>query len=118
MTMRSTGAKFQGRVSVMQMIVFKNVGFNVPVNNFSVMSGRSHRLLGFNQYSRESMCLAQGHNTATLVGTTDLSIRSPTLYVASIFILHVLLQLVIKKTITIYMFLFRFTSLSRLPYSF
>ena len=41
--------------------------FNVPVNNFSVMSGRSHRFLGLNQYSRESMCLAQGHNTVTLV---------------------------------------------------
>ena len=66
------------------------------------MSGRSHRLLGFNQYSRESICLAQGHNTVTLVGTKDLSIRSPTLYVASIFILHVLLHLVIKKTIIIY----------------
>ena len=42
--------------------------FNVPVNNFSVMSGRSHRFLGFNQYSRESMYLPQGHNTVTLVG--------------------------------------------------
>ena len=40
---------------------------NVPVNNFSVMSGRSHRFLDFNQYSRELMCLAQGHNTVTLV---------------------------------------------------
>ena len=40
---------------------------NVPVNNFSVMSGLSHRLLGFNQYSRELMCLPQGHNTVTLV---------------------------------------------------
>ena len=27
--------------------------FNVPVNNLSVMSRRSQRLLGFNQYSRE-----------------------------------------------------------------
>ena len=42
--------------------------FNVSVNNFSVMSGRSHRFLGLNQYSRELMCLAQGHNTVTLVG--------------------------------------------------
>ena len=42
--------------------------FNVQVNNFSVMSGRSHCFLGFNQYSRELMCLAQGHNMVTLVG--------------------------------------------------
>ena len=42
--------------------------FNVPVNNFSVMSGRSHHFLGFNLYPRELMCLAQGHNTVTLVG--------------------------------------------------
>ena len=47
--------------------------FNVPVNNFSVMSGRSHRFLGFNQYSRELMCLAQEHNTVTLVGIEQYS---------------------------------------------
>ena len=34
---------------------------NVPVNKFSVMSGRSHRFLGFNQCSGELICLAQGH---------------------------------------------------------
>ena len=39
---------------------------NVPVNNFSVMSGRSQRFLGLT--SRELMCLAQGHNTVPLVG--------------------------------------------------
>ena len=44
--------------------------FNVPVNNFSVMSGRSVRFLGFNQvqYSGELICLAQGHNMLTLSG--------------------------------------------------
>ena len=42
--------------------------FNVPVNSFSVMSGRSHRFLGFNKYTTQLMCLAQGHNTVTLVG--------------------------------------------------
>ena len=41
---------------------------NVPVNNFSVMLGRSQFLLGINQYCRELMCLAQGHNTVTPVG--------------------------------------------------
>ena len=37
--------------------------FIVHVNNFSVMLGRGHHFLGFNQYSRELMCLAEGHNT-------------------------------------------------------
>ena len=41
---------------------------SMPVNNFSVMSGGSHRFLGFNQYSRELMYLAQGHNTELPVG--------------------------------------------------
>ena len=49
--------------------------FNVPVNNFSVMSGRSHRLLGFNQYCRELMCLFQGHNTVTLVWIEHMTSR-------------------------------------------
>ena len=42
---------------------------NDPVNNFSVMWGRSQRFLGVtsNQYCRELMCLAQGHNTMTHV---------------------------------------------------
>ena len=31
--------------------------FNVPVNNFSVMSGQSHRFLSSNQYSGELLCL-------------------------------------------------------------
>ena len=44
--------------------------FNVPVNNFSVMSGRSHRFLGNKQYSSELMCLAQGHNNVPPVGNT------------------------------------------------
>ena len=35
--------------------------FNVLVNNFSVMSGQSHRFL---QHFRGVKCLAQGHNTA------------------------------------------------------
>ena len=46
---------------------------NVPVNNFSVMLGRSHRFLGI------TSTLAQGHNTATQVGLEppDLWILSP-----------------------------------------
>ena len=39
---------------------------NVPVNNFSVMSGWSHRFLGINQYFRGVKGLAQGHNTAAV----------------------------------------------------
>ena len=31
--------------------------FNVPVNKLPVMSGRSHRFLGIDQYSKELMCL-------------------------------------------------------------
>ena len=38
----------------------------VPVNNFSVMSGRSHRSWVFNQYFRGVKGLAQGHNTAAV----------------------------------------------------
>ena len=54
--------------------------FNVRVNNFSVMSGRSHRFLAFNQCSGELMCLAQGHDAASVDRTQYLSIRSPMLY--------------------------------------
>ena len=37
---------------------------NVPVNNFSVMSGRSKRFLGLTS-TVGRMCLAEGHNTMT-----------------------------------------------------
>ena len=36
---------------------------NVPVNNFSVMSGRSQASWVINHYFRGVKCLAQGHNT-------------------------------------------------------
>ena len=66
-------------VSVLVMKIFTNkrhlhlqmvCGFvllrlNVPVNNFSVMSGRSHRFLGITSTFSGSECgFAQGHNTA------------------------------------------------------
>ena len=39
--------------------------FNVPVNNFSVLLGLSHRFLGITSTFRESKCFfAQGHNAA------------------------------------------------------
>ena len=40
---------------------------NVPVNNFSAMSGWSQLYLGLTSIVG-SQCLAQGHNTMTLVG--------------------------------------------------
>ena len=40
---------------------------NVPVNNFSVMTGRSHCFLSFTSIFWEYFnCLAQGHNTAVV----------------------------------------------------
>ena len=52
---------------------------NAPVNNFSVMFGRSHRFLCITSIyiyiyifffflGGGGLCLAQGHNTATRVG--------------------------------------------------
>ena len=41
---------------------------NVPVNLFFSHVGTEQTLLGFNQFYRELMCLAQGHNTVTPVG--------------------------------------------------
>ena len=43
--------------------LFACLRFNVPVNKFSVISGRSYCFLGLNQHFGELMCLAQGHNT-------------------------------------------------------
>ena len=43
--------------------LFASFYVNVPVNIFSVVSGRSHRFLGINQYSEELMCRAQGYKT-------------------------------------------------------
>ena len=41
---------------------------NVPVSNFSVNDGTEPTLPGFNKYSRELMCLAQGRNAVTPAG--------------------------------------------------
>ena len=41
---------------------------NIPVNNFFSHVGTEPTLPGLNQYCRELMCLAQGHNTVPLVG--------------------------------------------------
>ena len=40
---------------------------NVPVNNFSLMLGRSHRFLGITSTFWRMKCLAQGHNKVTRV---------------------------------------------------
>ena len=42
--------------------------FNIPVNNFSVISGWNHHFLGIDQYSGELMCLAQGLNRCLVWG--------------------------------------------------
>ena len=39
---------------------------NVPVNNFPVILGRSHRFLGIYQYFGNKKSLAQGHYTAVV----------------------------------------------------
>ena len=55
---------------------------DIPVSNFSVISGRSNHFLGINQYYGEVMCLVQGDNTGPPVGfkSRDLSICSLMLY--------------------------------------
>ena len=55
--------------------------FNVPVNNFSVILGRSHRFLGINKYFWiiKVSCSSALHGGRG-VRTLDLSIRSPKLY--------------------------------------
>ena len=65
------------------MIFFVWLGLmlNVPVNNFSVMLGRSHRYLCITSTFffffflgwGGLICLAQGHNTATRVGLEPLT---------------------------------------------
>ena len=55
----------------------------VPVNNFSVMAGRSHRFLGITStLSREVnvSCSRIQHVDLSEDRTPDLSLRSPTLY--------------------------------------
>ena len=67
--------------------------FNFAINNFSVMSGQSHRFLGINQFSRELMsCTGTQHGDTRGNQTQDLSIQSYTLppgyRVPSYIILH------------------------------
>ena len=58
--------------------IFLLLRLDVPVNNFSVMSGRSHRFLGITSTFRGvnvsllNDIFAQGHNTA------EVGIESPT----------------------------------------
>ena len=47
-----------------KMLLFVCVKVSVHFNNFSVMSGRSHRFLGITSTFLGVKCLAQGHNTA------------------------------------------------------
>ena len=59
-------ADYRCRYSLSVLSVCLWLRLNVPVNNFSVMSGRSHHFLVINQYFRGVKCLAQGHNTAAV----------------------------------------------------
>ena len=52
-------------LAYMFFVVFCFLLLSVPVNNFSVMSGRSHRILGIVSSFGRQMYLAQGHDTAT-----------------------------------------------------
>ena len=55
---------------------------NVPVNNFSVTLGRSHRFLGITStFGEENVsCSRIQHGDLSEDRTPDLSLRSPTLY--------------------------------------
>ena len=63
---------------------FRFVSFllNVPVNNFSVMFGWSHRFLGIPSTFRKVnvSCSRTQHGDLSEDRTPDLSLRSPTLY--------------------------------------
>ena len=54
---------------------------NVPVNNFSVISGRSHRFLGnYPVLSGSKVSCSRTQHDGGRFRTPDLSLRSPTLY--------------------------------------
>ena len=53
---------------------------NVPVNNFSVMLGRSHRFLGIYQYFRELKVSCSGHYTVVARIEPGAYRSGPTLY--------------------------------------
>ena len=53
---------------------------NVPVNNFSVMSGRSHRFLGKPVLSGSKVSCSRTQHGGGRFRAPDLSLRSPTLY--------------------------------------
>ena len=62
-------SKCSGKTELMRLLVLSFTCFvwfdYVSVNNFSVMWGRVS--LGWTSTKQEKMCLAQGHNTVTLV---------------------------------------------------
>ena len=65
---RHTHLGYKKSLCPVTVLVDSQVSDRCPWATCSVLSGRSHRFLGFNQYSRELVCLAQGHNTVTLMG--------------------------------------------------
>ena len=66
----------------------------------SVMSGRSHRFLGINQFSGELMCLTQGHSTEIKIIIDDY-----------LFPPQFLLWLFVLTAIIAYFYLFAFSKI-------
>ena len=77
--MRTLGKS--ARLSYLKDLVWVLLMFNVPVNNFSVMSGRSHRFLGITStfWEVNVSCSRTQHGDLSEDRTRDLSLRSPTL---------------------------------------
>ena len=84
--------KLRGNTANILQFGFINSGFGFglvlmlkdPVNNFSVMLGRSHRFLGitstFWEVNVGLSCLRMQHGDLSEDRTPDLSLRSPMLY--------------------------------------
>ena len=64
------------------LVFFVGLRLYVPVNNFSVMSGRSNRFLGITStfWEVNVSCSRIQHGDLSEDRTPDLSLRSPTLY--------------------------------------
>ena len=59
-------AQFVCFLFVFYCFYFCSLRFNIPINDFSVMLGWSHRFLGIYQYLGSLKCLAQGHYTTVM----------------------------------------------------
>ena len=75
-------SKWSVLYSAQSILVWFGLRFYVPVNNFSVMSGRSHRFLGITStfWEVNVSCSRIQHAVPSEDRTPDLSLRSPMLY--------------------------------------